>query len=82
MVQDDGTDFIEILRRLETPEGEFHAEFCKMNSLNSARIALIQQLSSQQEVRQIAEAMEADRKELWQAWKKGLPLRLRNLIGA
>jgi hypothetical protein len=67
-----GKGYTTLLRELGTPEAIFHATFAaKIKKMRSAARRLARAYPRDPEIQRFLDDLEADRRELWDAWKWG-----------
>jgi hypothetical protein len=67
-----GKGYTTLFRELGTPEALFHATFAaKIKKMRSAARRLARAYPRDPEIQQFLDDLETDRRELWEAWKRG-----------
>jgi hypothetical protein len=67
-----GKGYTTLFREHGTPEALFHATFAaKLKKMRSAARRLARAYPRDPEIRRFLDDLEADRRELWEAWKRG-----------
>ncbi len=67
-----GKGYTTLFRELGTPEADFHATFAATNrKIRRAARRLAGMYPNDQAIQRFVEELEADRQELWDAWKRG-----------
>lgn len=67
-----GKGYSTLFREIGTPEAEFHAVFAAKNrKLRRSARRLARSRPDDGEIQRFVEELESDRRELWDAWKRG-----------
>ena len=83
MAQPKTKGYTTLFRELGTPEGHFHAEFTRINEKTRRRMKMLaEEYPHEDRIQRFVQEMESERKNLWDAWLRGLPPHLKKIVNS